>query len=176
LGVDDPGVHWPNGEGFEDAVDFEEPFAEPNGEYEDFVGEEVDDAPDILVRYDSTEAGSFVAVLLVSGAVLAVGLALESGTGVKDVFGEDEVDWSDFWKGTKGFFSPLGADWAVLAFAGSKGMKLFLPASEAESLPDALERYESVFNELLAASDAGPFPVANEGGVDDPVLDWGNGE
>jgi hypothetical protein len=33
-----------------------------------------------------------VAVLLVSGAVLAVGLALESGTGVKDVFGEDEVD------------------------------------------------------------------------------------
>jgi hypothetical protein len=36
-------------------------------------------------------------------------------------------------------------------------------------LPDALERYEPVFNELLAASDAGSFPVANEGGVDDPV-------
>jgi hypothetical protein len=34
-----------------------------------------------------------VAVLLVSGAVLAVGLALESETGVKDVVGEDdEVD------------------------------------------------------------------------------------
>jgi hypothetical protein len=33
-----------------------------------------------------------------------------------------------------------------------------------------------VFDELLAASDAGSFPVANEGGVDDPDLDWENGE